>query len=383
MLLFGSVCWGNCSCQLSSASSYRTKPRQGRRWGAGGGTTPSHGTARHHTASHGISRHHTASHGTARHHTAPHSIARHHTASYSTARPRTTRLVAHPHGPAADKAPGRHWAVQPTLRRCPHRAANGRTAMQSGRYKTGRCGAGSGAGPRSSAAGMAPSCRHGKGRAPRGGADGRGSGAERGGRGASADGAVCPRARKPLVEKKRRARINESLRELRQLLAGGEAKLENAEVLELTVRRVQAVLERRALEGGRLHREASERFAAGYIQCMHEVHTFVSGCPGIDGTTAAELLNHLLESMPLNEGGLRDLMADVLAESWPGGEAALPPAEAALGPVLPAPSAGDETCSDSDEAEAEPGRTPAHGLEAAQTRGVSPAGSNKSMWRPW
>ncbi|XP_066412651.1 transcription factor HES-2-like isoform X2 [Molothrus aeneus] len=55
------------------------------------------------------------------------------------------------------------------------------------------------------------------------------------------------RTRKPLVEKKRRARINESLRELRLLLADSEfqAKLENAEVLERTVRRVRAVLERR------------------------------------------------------------------------------------------------------------------------------------------
>ncbi|XP_014387484.1 PREDICTED: transcription cofactor HES-6-like [Myotis brandtii] len=48
------------------------------------------------------------------------------------------------------------------------------------------------------------------------------------------------KARKPLVEKKQRARINESLQELWQLLAGTEvqAKLENAEVLELTVQRV-------------------------------------------------------------------------------------------------------------------------------------------------
>ncbi|KAF6114097.1 hes family bHLH transcription factor 6 [Phyllostomus discolor] len=47
---------------------------------------------------------------------------------------------------------------------------------------------------------------------------------------------VDRKARKPLVEKKRRARINESLQELRLLLAGTEvqAKLENAEVLELT-----------------------------------------------------------------------------------------------------------------------------------------------------
>uniref|UniRef100_A0A803TAX6 Transcription cofactor HES-6 n=1 Tax=Anolis carolinensis TaxID=28377 RepID=A0A803TAX6_ANOCA len=45
------------------------------------------------------------------------------------------------------------------------------------------------------------------------------------------------RARKPLVEKKRRARINESLQELRLILADTEfqSKMENAEVLELTM----------------------------------------------------------------------------------------------------------------------------------------------------
>ncbi|XP_035400811.1 transcription cofactor HES-6-like isoform X1 [Cygnus atratus] len=230
---------------------------------------------------------------------------------------------------------------------------------------------------------MAPA---GRGRPPRGdGGDGSGSAG-----GARPD----RRTRKPLVEKKRRARINESLRELRLLLADAElqAKLENAEVLELTVRRVQAVLERRSLEGGRLHREASERFAAGYIQCMHEVHTFVSSCPGIDATTAAELLNHLLESMPLNEeGGFQDLIADVLAEPslcpWPGGEARGPVAEGSPGLVLPAsapsPSPSEDTCSDSDEAEAELGQTSTDGLDASRTRSAPSPSLPKSMWRPW
>lgn len=195
------------------------------------------------------------------------------------------------------------------------------------------------------------------------------------------------RTRKPLVEKKRRARINESLRELRLLLADSEfqAKLENAEVLERTVRRVRAVLERRARGGGRRLLEASERFAAGYIQCMHEVHTFVSSCPGIDATTAAELLNHLLESMPLSEGGCPDSITDVLGEPalgpWPAGEALALPAGARPGPALPSP--GEETCSDSDEAEAEPGRTGTDGLDASQTQGLASPGSPKSMWRPW
>ncbi|XP_062438578.1 transcription factor HES-2-like isoform X3 [Rhea pennata] len=82
---------------------------------------------------------------------------------------------------------------------------------------------------------MAPSSRPGKGRSPREDEDFLEAKADR-------------KTRKPLVEKKRRARINESLQELRLLLADSEfqAKLENAEVLELTVRRVQAVLESRS-----------------------------------------------------------------------------------------------------------------------------------------
>ncbi|KAM4895474.1 transcription cofactor HES-6-like isoform 1-T1 [Sylvia borin] len=220
---------------------------------------------------------------------------------------------------------------------------------------------------------------------------------------------VDRRAKKPLVEKKRRARINESLRELRLLLADSEvrrrrggagargargrvdgrgapgqfqAKLENAEVLERTVRRVRAVLERRGRGGGRRLLEASERFAAGYIQCMHEVHTFVSSCPGIDATTAAELLNHLLESMPLSEGGCPDSVTDALGEpalgSWPAGEALAPRAAALPAPAL-SPSAGEGTCSD----EAEPGHTSTDGLDASQTQGLPSPGSPQSMWRPW
>ncbi|XP_059710915.1 transcription cofactor HES-6 isoform X1 [Haemorhous mexicanus] len=221
------------------------------------------------------------------------------------------------------------------------------------------------------------------------------------------------RTRKPLVEKKRRARINESLRELRLLLADSEfqAKLENAEVLERTVRRVRAVLERRGRGecrpgrrrgapgparaspaplsvprgsgGGRRLLEASERFAAGYIQCMHEVHTFVSSCPGIDATTAAELLNHLLESMPLSEGGCPDSITDVVAEPALGPWPHPLPAGARPGPAPSAPSEEPCSCSDSDEAEAGPGQTPTDGLDASQTLGLPSPGSPKSMWRPW
>ncbi|XP_063501875.1 transcription cofactor HES-6 isoform X3 [Symphalangus syndactylus] len=190
------------------------------------------------------------------------------------------------------------------------------------------------------------------------------------------------KARKPLVEKKRRARINESLQELRLLLAGAEvqAKLENAEVLELTVRRVQ--------EREQLQAEASERFAAGYIQCMHEVHTFVSTCQAIDATVAAELLNHLLESMPLREGSsFQDLLGDALAGP-PGapGRSGWPAGGAPGSPIPSPPGPGDDLCSDLEEApEAELSRAPAEGpdLVPAALGSLTAAQIAQSVWRPW
>ncbi|XP_036757064.1 transcription cofactor HES-6 isoform X1 [Manis pentadactyla] len=198
------------------------------------------------------------------------------------------------------------------------------------------------------------------------------------------------KARKPLVEKKRRARINESLQELRLLLAGAEvrAKLENAEVLELTVRRVQGALRGRAREREQLQAEASERFAAGYIQCMHEVHTFVSTCQAIDATVSAELLNHLLESMPLREGSsFRDLLGDALAGQPGAPKRSCWLTGGALGSPLPSPPGpGDDPCSDLEEApEAELNRAPAEGLDLVPVApgGLTAARIAQSVWRPW
>ncbi|XP_062261198.1 transcription cofactor HES-6 [Platichthys flesus] len=186
--------------------------------------------------------------------------------------------------------------------------------------------------------------------------------------------------RKPLVEKKRRARINESLQELRVLVAETDlqSKMENAEVLEMTVKRVENLLKNRAQEVDAVSREACERFAAGYIQCMQDVHAFVSSCPGIDQAEAAELLNHLLESMPLNdEDQLRLMLPDGgLAGShstWSLSESCL---------VSPAPSttSTDDLCSDLDDTDSE--QSLVSSSEEADGQDVSITYS-KSVWRPW
>uniref|UniRef100_A0A3Q3AJ40 Transcription cofactor HES-6 n=2 Tax=Kryptolebias marmoratus TaxID=37003 RepID=A0A3Q3AJ40_KRYMA len=180
--------------------------------------------------------------------------------------------------------------------------------------------------------------------------------------------------RKPLVEKRRRTRINESLRELRVLITDSDvqSKMENAEVLEVTVKQVESILQNRAQEVDALNREASERFAAGYIQCMHDVHTFVSGCTGMEPAVAAELLNQLLESMPLND----ELRADGCTGPGP-----LSPHTSPVSPASPAPSSAstDELASDLEEADSEPSRGSSSGESDRQpSLTLSP-----SPWRPW
>ncbi|XP_037534057.1 transcription cofactor HES-6 [Nematolebias whitei] len=201
------------------------------------------------------------------------------------------------------------------------------------------------------------------------------------------------KTRKPLVEKKRRARINESLQELRALLADTDlhSKMENAEVLEMTVKKVDEILQNRTQETEILNREASERFAAGYIQCMHEVHMFVSSCPGIDAAVAADLLNHLLESMPLNEDHLQDVLMDLITDSSvssstaPASQAGGSPSggeTSALSPALSTMSSED-LCSDLEETDSEHNQSSTEGAENREALSVPTLTFPRFMWRPW
>ncbi|XP_077378082.1 transcription cofactor HES-6 [Festucalex cinctus] len=203
--------------------------------------------------------------------------------------------------------------------------------------------------------------------------------------------------RKPLVEKKRRARINDSLHELRALMADTElhSKMENAEVLEMTVKRVESILQNRAREV-----EACERFAAGYIQCMHDVHTFVSSCPGMDPTVAAELLNHLLESMPLHgQDRLRATLSGADLNGGPWFPPAPAPAPAPDSLVSPAPSSSsassDDLCSDLEDTDSEQSQgssseeseqSQVSSSEESEPQDVAACvavNGSKSVWRPW
>ena len=118
------------------------------------------------------------------------------------------------------------------------------------------------------------------------------------------------KAIKPMLERKRRARINACLEELKDLMVGalqteGESitKLEKADVLELTVRHLRKLKAHGALS---LTPTTTymERYRAGYSLCASEVSKFLtSSAGGVDMAVVASLLHRLsvsLRSMELH-----------------------------------------------------------------------------------
>ncbi|XP_065104630.1 hairy-related 8a [Paramisgurnus dabryanus] len=110
--------------------------------------------------------------------------------------------------------------------------------------------------------------------------------------------------RKPLIEKKRRERINSSLEQLKGIMVDAysldQSKLEKADVLEITVQHMENLQRSHGpgSHGPGTGFESRQRYSSGYIQCMHEVHNMLLSCPGMDKPLGARLLNHLLKSLP-------------------------------------------------------------------------------------
>ncbi|NXO86905.1 HES6 protein, partial [Sitta europaea] len=108
--------------------------------------------------------------------------------------------------------------------------------------------------------------------------------------------------RKPLIERKRRERINNCLDQLKETVVGAfhldQSKLEKADILEMTVKHLQNIQSSKMMADSRVGLEAQQRYSTGYIQCMHEVHSLLLTCEWMDKTLGARLLNHLLKSLP-------------------------------------------------------------------------------------
>ena len=107
---------------------------------------------------------------------------------------------------------------------------------------------------------------------------------------------------KPLLERKRRARINKCLDELKDLMvyavqSEGEAinKLEKADVLELTVQHLQKLKRQQML---RLNPALEEdRYRSGFTACANEVSRFLSSVPGVSLQFGTDIMSHLGSSL--------------------------------------------------------------------------------------
>ena len=103
---------------------------------------------------------------------------------------------------------------------------------------------------------------------------------------------------KPLLERKRRARINSYLDELKDLMvcalqAEGESitKLEKADVLELTLKHLQKLKRQQLLKSNPAI--DMDRYRAGYTACASEVGRFMSSIPGVNINFGTHLMSHL------------------------------------------------------------------------------------------
>ncbi len=118
---------------------------------------------------------------------------------------------------------------------------------------------------------------------------------------------------KPMLERKRRARINRCLDELKELMltalqSEGEnvSKLEKADILEMTVRHLHKLKSQRL--GFTSDTIYSDRFLAGFMHCTHEVsqylHTIIQSQnpdqnspkitePTVEQSSGMKLLQHL------------------------------------------------------------------------------------------
>lgn len=126
------------------------------------------------------------------------------------------------------------------------------------------------------------------------------------------------RANKPLMEKRRRARINQSLAALKALILDSakadntkHSKLEKADILELTVRHFQR---HRSLDTAGIH-----QYRSGYADCVKEVQRYLE-TPDAQTMTVIEpgvrqrLLRHLDNCIAEVDTDLKPQVSPPIAE---------------------------------------------------------------------
>lgn len=109
---------------------------------------------------------------------------------------------------------------------------------------------------------------------------------------------------KPMLERKRRARINKCLDELKDIMVEcltqeGEhiTRLEKADILELTVEHMKKLRAQKQLRINYQQQDTkltvAESFRAGYVHAANEVSKALSSVPGMNVDLGTQLMSHL------------------------------------------------------------------------------------------
>ncbi|CAH1240485.1 HES1 [Branchiostoma lanceolatum] len=105
---------------------------------------------------------------------------------------------------------------------------------------------------------------------------------------------------KPIMEKRRRARINDSLNQLKTLIldalkkdSSRHSKLEKADILEMTVKHLRNLQRQQIADSVVRDPVALSKYRAGYSECMTEVSRFLTGADAMDSQVQQRLLGHL------------------------------------------------------------------------------------------
>ncbi|GBM30162.1 Protein deadpan [Araneus ventricosus] len=90
------------------------------------------------------------------------------------------------------------------------------------------------------------------------------------------------KASKPLIEKRRRARINHSLAQLKTLVidskteSARQTKLEKADILEMTVQHLKEIKKQQIAVPSLDNRHTKKKYEIGYLECARQVELFLS-----------------------------------------------------------------------------------------------------------
>lgn len=114
---------------------------------------------------------------------------------------------------------------------------------------------------------------------------------------------------KPIMEKRRRARINASLAELKSLLlevmkkeGARQNKMEKADILEMTVKHLRQLQRQQFSALASSDPAIINKYRLGFNECASEVSKFLGSQDSMDAEVRAKLLNHLANVVVSTEG---------------------------------------------------------------------------------